>query len=146
MNRELASKNFFPAYLLVAMLGLAALMGGVSVAAAAEIQEGLSAPNDFKLLEGRWTRPDGGYVLELKSVKKDGSVSAAYYNPRSINVFRAQAGKKGRTTTLYVELRDINYPGSKYNLVYDAKTDRLKGAYFQAVENRTFQVEFVRTR
>jgi hypothetical protein len=73
-------------------------------------------------------------------------MSAAYFNPRPIKVYRAEAGRKDGTITLYVELRDINYPGSKYNLVYDAKTDRLRGTYFQAVERQTFQIEFVRTK
>jgi hypothetical protein len=47
---------------------------------------------------------------------------------------------------LFVELRDINYPGSKYNLHYDPKTDRLKGNYFQALERQNYEVEFVRVR
>jgi hypothetical protein len=45
-----------------------------------------------------------------------------------------------------VELRDMNYPGSIYRLRYDKATDRLKGTYFQAVERRTFNIEFMRAR
>jgi hypothetical protein len=41
-------------------------------------------------------------------------------------------------------LRDINYPGSTYNLLYDPTSDRLKGKYFQAVAGQTYEVEFVR--
>jgi len=40
----------------------------------------------------------------------------------------------------FVELRDVNYPGSKYNLQYDAGIDRLKGTYFQAVYGETYDV------
>jgi len=31
-------------------------------------------------------------------------------------------------------------------LQYDPKSDRLKGAYFQAVEKQTFNIEFVRVK
>lgn len=101
---------------------------------------------DVQLLEGRWVRPDGGYVLELWDVKKDGSVSAAYYNPRPIKVFSSTWSRKEGKINLFVELRDVNYPGSKYNLQYDPKSDRLKGTYFQAVEKQTFNIEFVRAK
>jgi len=47
---------------------------------------------------------------------------------------------------LFVELRDVNYPGSAYDLQYDTRTDRLKGTYFQAVEKRAYEIEFVRTK
>ena len=101
---------------------------------------------DAQRLVGRWVRPDGGYILELREVAKEGSLKAAYFNPRSINVARAQWKRKDGTLTVFVELRDVNYPGSTYTLQYDPASDRLKGAYFQAVENRTFAIEFVRTK
>lgn len=99
-----------------------------------------------KHLEGRWIRPDGGYVLELQNTQKDGSVTAAYYNPKPIKVYRAEVKRKGGKIHLRLELRDINYPGSTYTLTYDPATDRLKGVYFQAVEKRSFDVEFARIR
>jgi hypothetical protein len=101
---------------------------------------------DFQRLEGKWVRPDGGYVLELRNIKMNGSLTAGYFNPRPIKVFRAEAAKKDGTMTLVVELRDVNYPGSTYKLQYDPATDRLKGKYFQAVERQTFDVEFQRMR
>jgi hypothetical protein len=101
---------------------------------------------DFPCLEGRWVRPDGGYVLELRDIRKDGSVAAAYFNPRQIRVYRARVSKKDGRTSLFVELRDINYPGSTYRLVYDPAADRLRGAYYQAVHMQTYQVEFARAR
>jgi len=45
---------------------------------------------------------------------------------------------------VFVELRDVNYPGSTYTLQYDAASDRMKGAYFQAVEKQTYKIEFTR--
>jgi hypothetical protein len=101
---------------------------------------------DFKSLEGRWFRPDGGYLLDLKDIRKDGSLKAAYFNPRSINVAKAQLRRKGGRITLLVELRDINYPGSTYTLQYDPKEDLLIGTYFQSVERQTYEVEFQRIR
>ena len=53
--------------------------------------------------------------------------------------------KDGRLM-IFVELRDVNYPGSQYDLHYDPKTDRLTGTYFQAIQRETFAVEFVRIK
>ena len=101
---------------------------------------------DVQRSEGRWVRLDGGYVLDLREIKKDGSLMAAYFNPRPIKVFSAKWSRKDGKINLFVELRDVNYPGSKYNLQYDPKLDHLKGTYFQAVERQTFKIEFVRVK
>jgi hypothetical protein len=100
----------------------------------------------FDKLRGRWLRDTGGYVIEVRSVGPGGKVDAAYFNPRSIHVGKAQASVQGSQVSLVVELRDVNYPGSTYTLAYDAKTDRLVGRYFQAVTGETFQVYFMRLR
>jgi len=102
--------------------------------------------DDYQHLAGRWLRTDGGYVLELRDIKKDGSLKAAYFNPRPINVSRAELHREEGKITLLVELRDVNYPGSIYNLRYDPENDRLKGTYFQAVQRETYDIEFVRTK
>jgi len=99
---------------------------------------------DEQRLAGRWVRPDGGYILELKDVKKNGSLKAEYFNPSPIKVFSAKWSRKAGLLNVYVELRDVNYPGSKYNLQYDAASDRLMGTYFQAVQGETYDVEFLR--
>ena len=137
------------AALLAAFLFMAGFTGHVVNAAPAGTGDtGKPSPDqtDFLRLEGKWVRPDGGYVLELRNVKKDGSLAAAYYNPRPIKVFRAEAGRKDGKITLFVELRDVNYPGSTYTLQYDPASDRLRGTYFQAVQRQTFDIEFVRSR
>ena len=100
----------------------------------------------FEKLKGRWLRDTGGYVIEVRSVGPGGKVDAAYFNPASIHVGKADASMKGSQVSLRVELRDVNYPGSTYTLAYDAKTDRLVGSYFQAVTGQTFDVFFVRMR
>jgi hypothetical protein len=112
-----------------------------------QAEEGLSASSvDAKQIEGRWVRPDGGYILQLQDAKKDGSVTATYFNPKPINVSQAEVRRKEGVITLFVELRDVNYPGSTYTLDFDPVADRLKGTYFQAVMKQTFEVEFARIK
>jgi len=101
---------------------------------------------DPQRLVGRWVRPDGGYILEVREVVKESSLKAAYLNPRPINVARAESTRKDGRLMVFVEFRDVNYPGSTYALLYDPASDRLKGTYFQAVAKQTYDVEFVRTR
>jgi hypothetical protein len=98
----------------------------------------------FDKLVGRWLRTDGGYVLEIRVVSPEGRVEASYLNPRPINVARAQAARGGDLVTLLVELRDVNYPGSTYNLWYDDGRDLLEGTYYQAAQQQTYDVVFER--
>jgi hypothetical protein len=105
-----------------------------------------AADSGFERLKGRWVRPDGGYVLEIRAVDARGTIDAAYLNPRPINVARAQATRDGATLKVVVELNAPNYPGSTYTLTYDPKGDLLKGTYFQAVMRQTFDVVFVRMK
>ncbi len=130
----------------ICILGTVWSMVGMVFGESGNPQKQTQVQTDFQRLEGRWVRPDGGYVLEFWDIKKDGSVSAAYFNPRPINVFSAKWSRGEGKINLFVELRDVNYPGSKYNLQYDPKSDRLKGTYFQAVEKQTFNIEFVRAK
>lgn len=96
----------------------------------------------FDRLAGRWERTDGGYILEVRAVDPQGRADAAYLNPRPIHVEQALATRAGGVLTLFVELQDVNYPGSTYNLAYDPAGDRLEGTYFQAVEGQTYSVTF----
>ena len=142
-------KNIFLSVLaivVICILGTVWLVVGRVFAESENPSKKTQGQTDVQLLEGRWVRPDGGYVLELSEIKKDGSISAAYYNPRPIKVFSAKWSRKEGKINLFVELRDVNYPGSKYNLQYDPKSERLKGTYFQAVEKQTFNIEFVRVK
>jgi hypothetical protein len=104
------------------------------------------AKADFQKLVGQWLRPDGGYVVEVRSVDADGRMDAAYFNPRSIHVERAEASREGSGMKVFIELRDVNYPGSTYTLAHDAEKDQLRGIYFQAVEREYYDVQFVRMK
>jgi hypothetical protein len=98
----------------------------------------------FEKLIGRWQRPDGGYIIEIRSVEPDGRMNAAYFNPQPINVAKAEVLPGGGTVNVFIELRDVNYPGSTYSLTYDPANDSLKGIYFQAAIKQTFDVYFIR--
>jgi hypothetical protein len=102
--------------------------------------------SDFQRLKGRWQRPDGGYILEVKSIAPNGSMDAGYFNPRSIHVAKAEASRDGGAAKVFIELRDVNYPGSTYTLTYDTASDQLKGIYYQAVEKQRFPVAFERVK
>jgi len=116
----------------------------VGIAAAAAFLRG--GGNDFDALNGRWVRPDGGYILEIKAVDANGKIDAVYLNPKPINIAKADATRDGSTVKVFVELRAPNYPGSTYTLTYDQEQDQLKGIYFQAVEQQRYDVYFVRMK
>jgi hypothetical protein len=101
---------------------------------------------DLAKLVGKWQRPDGGYIVEIKSVDGSGKLDVAYFNPRPINVSRAVAWRDKGTSKLVVELRDVNYPGSTYTLEYNQQSDQLFGQYFQAALQQTFEVVFSRLK
>ena len=105
-----------------------------------------AAKTGFDRLKGAWRRQDGGYVIEIKEIKSDGQMSAGYFNPRPINVSRAEALQEGQDVKVFLELQDVNYPGSTYHLTYDPKSDQLKGTYFQAALKQMFEVVFDRLK
>ena len=104
-----------------------------------------SGPDPSKLI-GRWLRPDGGYVLALSNPTLDGHLTAAYSNPRPINVARAEWKLEDGHLRAFAELRDTHYPGCTYTLVYQPGTDRLVGIYFQAALGQQFEVVFERMK
>jgi hypothetical protein len=75
-----------------AVLFLVSISFTVSSHAAAqnENESTKGALSDYRRLEGKWQRSDGGYILKLKEMGKDGTLKATYSNPRSINVFKAE--------------------------------------------------------
>jgi hypothetical protein len=122
---------------------------GAQSAAPPAAQEPVAHPEaktEFEILQGRWFRPDGGYVVEIKEIDAQGKMAAAYFNPRPINVSRAEAAQEGTTTKVFIELRDINYPGATYHLTYDSEKDRLRGVYFQPALQQSFDVFFIRMK
>jgi hypothetical protein len=112
-------------------------------------KESIAAPEikaDFNRLKGCWFRPDGGYVIEIREIDNRGKMVTAYFNPRPINVSRAEASQEEGIIKIFIELRDTNYPGATYNLTYDSGSDQLRGVYFQPALQQSFDVVFVRMK
>jgi hypothetical protein len=105
-----------------------------------------AAPADsaFAALPGRWVRPDGGYVIDIRGVDASGKLAAAYANPNPLPFARAEATRDGKTVHLFFELRAGGYNGSTYTLTYDPARDILRGVYYQAVAQQKFEVYFTR--
>ena len=101
---------------------------------------------DKNLLIGDWLRTDAGYLIKIINVNDDGTLEVQYFNPKPINVGSANWKESQGSLSINVELRDVNYPGSKYTLSYLQDKDMLAGDYYQAVEGLTFYVEFVRNK
>ncbi|MFC1821274.1 hypothetical protein ACFL9T_01090 [Thermodesulfobacteriota bacterium] len=130
------------------LIGLAAvvfygLMNRSSTETAPTISLKKESP-DFDKLVGPWVRREGGYVIAISKIHPDGKVDAAYFNPRPINVSRANVSEEDRKIKLFVELRDKGYPGSTYTLVYNPEHDVMVGVYFQAAIQQSFKVIFDR--
>jgi len=114
------------------------------VSAAGQSKSGQTV--EFHKLIGRWLRPDGGYVIEIRNINSGGKMEAAYFNPRPINVSQAEVFRKTGGLEVFVELRDTGYPGSTYTLTYNPQQDMLTGIYFQATIGQSFEVIFVRSK
>ena len=102
-------------------------------------------PDKNKLI-GEWTRTDASYLIKITELLDDGTIKAGYFNPASINVGSAMWAFADGVLKIYIELRDENYPGSNYNLIYYPERDLLAGKYFQAVERVTYDVGFTRVK
>jgi len=110
------------------------------------IGNSISADSIQSILKGKWLRSDGTYIVEVFSVKEGGRMDAGYFNPNPINV--GSSAWKIIEGNIHVEivLKDANYPGSKYTLIYNRQNDLLYGNYFQAVQGINYDVIFTRNK
>ena len=99
---------------------------------------------EFDALKGKWVRPDGGYVLEIRKLLPGNALEVAYFNPNPIHVGQAKLFKERGFTKVFVELQDVNYPGSTYNLIYNKENNLLRGVYYQATQQEEYQIYFER--
>ncbi|MHC5060881.1 MAG: hypothetical protein ACYTFK_07345 [Planctomycetota bacterium] len=99
---------------------------------------------DYSQIVGQWVRASGGYVLDIKNARSDGKLEAAYLNPKSINISKANASFEAGSIDIFVELRDRYYPGSYYTLTYESQSDRLIGTYHHLGTGQNFNVLFSR--
>jgi hypothetical protein len=125
----------------VLLIGLlSALLSMVSVASAQTAS--LRSP-DMLALQGSWLRTDAPYVIELRHAQ-DGSLQAAYFNPKPINVGKTETAEQDGMAQVLIELQDVKYPGSTYVLSYDRTQDLLEGIYFHPASKQSYPVSFVR--
>ena len=99
---------------------------------------------EFEKLIGRWRRPDGGYIMDVRAVDAAGKLRVDYYNPKPINVSKSNVTREKEWLKVFVELTDVGYPGATYDLTYDPHHDIMRGTYFQPTLGQSFEVEFVR--
>ena len=132
-------KNYFKIGIIVIILAWAVFPQDAKTAASAE-------KPDFKVIIGEWVRPDGGYIVRVRDVNPDGSVDAAYFNPRKINIAEANVSLWKGLVKLFIKLQDKGYPGSTYTLYYYPEKDALAGFYYQAATGQTYEVVFLRKK
>lgn len=143
------SKSVKPVWLLAIIFGVAAVVivflyySNFEKSTVSQTKVEKIAPEN---LVGSWLRPDGGYVLEIKNAREDGTLQVAYFNPKPINVAVSNWRWTGSNIEIYVEFHDVNYYGSNYKLEYYPAADQLIGNYFQATMEQNFQVVFVRNK
>jgi len=129
-----------------ALRGTSSPLPSLAIAEAQSAATAVTATAGFQPLRGRWLRPDGGYILDIRDVDASGKIDAVYLNPRPIHVARAEATGDGAMLQVLVELRAPGYPGSTYTLRYEPQRDQLEGSYFQAALQQRFAVVFVRMK
>jgi hypothetical protein len=132
--------------MLVLVVVCAALATGAFFLLHVRTSPGTGTKVAFDRLKGPWLRPDGGYVIDIRNVDARGKMAAGYFNPRPINVAQAEVSRAGDTTKVFIELRDVNYPGATYNLTYDPERDQLRGVYYQPALGQSFDVFFIRMK
>jgi uncharacterized protein (DUF2147 family) len=134
------------------LMGLAMVVfacgGAVAQSPPAKAAAAASTPQAaFNALVGRWVRPDGGYVIAIRSADASGKLEASYANPSPLPFYTAEATRDGSgALKLFFELRAGGYGGSTYRLSYDPAADRLSGVYYQAVARQSYDVVFERAR
>lgn len=96
----------------------------------------------YGALLGRWVRTDGSYMLDVRAIDGDGKAQVQYFNPRPIHVARAEASRDGDQLKMTVVLEDVGYPGSYYTLHLTPQSRQLRGEYYQASMQETFDVSF----
>jgi hypothetical protein len=143
--------NVFLARILVTLVLMAGVFPGLAVAEttapAAEAEPPPTAVStDFDSLVGLWVRPDGGYMVAIRGVEANGKLDAVYANPQQLPFASAQAENTADGIEVHLELQAGGYNGSTYTLAYDPERDILRGVYFQAVAQQSYEVYFQRAR
>jgi hypothetical protein len=124
----------------------AASQGSTTAATNAAAVPAAKSGGDFKAIEGKWVRSDAEYMLDLKVPDSSGKIQATYFNPRPINVSKAEAKVEDGVVKVFVELQDVGYPGCTYKLTYIKDRDALAGVYHQAAMQQSYDIMFMRLK
>ena len=95
-------------------------------------------------LTAKWLRADGPYTIEITSVKKEGVLEIAYFNPNPIPDGQGSWRTSDDELKIFIVLNDVNYQGSTYELTYNERSKNLVGIFYQAKVKQTFDVYFVK--
>jgi len=95
-------------------------------------------------LVGSWQRMDGNYRIEITAVGDEGLLDAGYFNPGPINVGKSGWRVHEKVLQVFIQMDDVNYPGSFYDLKYNKEKNILHGTYYQAVAKETYNISFKR--
>ena len=135
-------------YVIVSMIFSMVLVGcgkgekAIESKAAVKEEAKVQLTGAFEKIKGKWVRSDGGYVLEFKQLLQNNTLDVAYFNPSPIHVGKARIYEERGFTKLFVELQDVNYPGSRYTLILNVDKNQLVGNYFQATQQVDYEVAF----
>ena len=99
-----------------------------------------------EVISGHWQRTDGEYMIEIRAAHNDGRLDASYFNPKPINVSISEWSTLDNRLNIFIELSDVNYPGSYYKLAYFPEQDQLIGTYYQAIYKQTYEIQFIRVQ
>lgn len=95
-------------------------------------------------MAGEWQRTDGGFLVKVSDVQRDGKAQVEYFNPKPVHVEQAAITTQKEFIKLFIQLQDTGYEGSTYTLYYYKEKDALAGFYYQAALDRTYKVIFMR--
>lgn len=104
----------------------------------------ITSKDASEYLVGSWQRTDAAYLIKITAVGDEGVLDAAYFNPNPINVGKSGWRVHEKVLQIFVQMDDVNYPGSFYDLRYNKEKDMLHGTYYQAVAKETYNVSFKR--
>lgn len=112
----------------------------------AVIAADIPADSIQSIIKGKWLRSDGTYTIEIFTISDGGKMDAGYFNPNPINVGNSSWTISDGIILMQIVLKDVNYPGSTYNLMYNRGDDVIAGTYFQAVHGISYDVVFTRNK
>lgn len=104
---------------------------------------------DKMLLVGEWSERGMPWLIKITDVYDTGKLEVGLYNtysPTPIQVELANWFKLGNLLSIYIEIKDPDYPGSYFKLNYVPERDVLVGTAYNALQNAVYSLEMIRER